>query len=399
MLRSFNYAPTSLVLALLKMFFISIPYIIIYILQTIPTSHGVRAKLINNRVLFNIMLVTRVIKAGILKLTKSKQEAIDHEYNGFQWWMQFSIDKDILSQHKRAKGWYYDKTKIKYKDYPLVIPYKQVWLRNKNTKLTKYWIKISVRKRKGIGLWLPIKPHKDLLDIKYLKDSLLVKNKKSNYELRLIYQYEVKEIKYNSITSIDLGYKNIATVCNSSAMKPIFYGRNIKGIRRHYTYLRKRLGNKKLFKKIKNISNKEKRIIEQELHNIANNIIDLAAKTKSLIVVGNLKGIRKFDRGKRLNRILSNMSYYKLTQFITYKANQNGIKVVKIKEYNSSKICSKCGNLGTRKHQGLFKCENCNYEVNADFNASRNILKMSLDYMFNDRAAGLSPKITPEVIS
>ena len=184
------------------------------------------------------------------------------------------IDKDILSQHKRAKGWYYDGAKIKYKDYPLVIPYNQVWLRNKNTKLTKYWIKISVRKRKGIGLWLPIKPHKDLLDIKYLKDSLLVKNKKGNYELRLIFQYGVKEIKYHSITSIDLGSVNIEIVCKSSAMKPIFYGRNIRGIRRHYTYLRKRLGNKKLIEKIKDISNKEKRIIEQELHKISNSILN-----------------------------------------------------------------------------------------------------------------------------
>jgi hypothetical protein len=127
-----------------------------YILQTIPishTSHRSRARLINNEILSNFMLVTRIINAGVLKLTKSKQEHLDHEYNGFQWWMQFNVDKDILSQHKRAKGWYYDKNKIKYKDYPLVIPYKQVWLRNRNTRLTKHWIKISVRKRKGIGLF------------------------------------------------------------------------------------------------------------------------------------------------------------------------------------------------------------------------------------------------------
>ncbi|MBI2671140.1 hypothetical protein HYX18_04160, partial [Candidatus Woesearchaeota archaeon] len=129
------------------------------------------------------MLATKVINAGVLNLTKSKLEDLDHEYNGFQWWMQFNIDKDILSQHKRAKGWYYDTKKIKYKDYPLVIPKQQVWFRTRKTKLTRYWIKISVRKRKGIGIWLPIKPHKELLDIKNLKDSLLIKNKKGNYEL------------------------------------------------------------------------------------------------------------------------------------------------------------------------------------------------------------------------
>src|SRR3989344_9482462 len=171
------------------------------------------------------MQVTKLIKAGILNLTKSKKEALDHEYNGFQWWMQFNIDKDILSQHKMAKGWYYDKKKIKYKDYPLVIPNEYTWFRKKETKLTPFWIKISVRKRKGVGVWLPIKPHKEPLDIKYLKDSLLIKNKKGNYELRLVYQYDVPEINYKNILAVDLGDKNMATACGSFALKPIFYGR------------------------------------------------------------------------------------------------------------------------------------------------------------------------------
>ena len=345
------------------------------------------------------MLATRVINAGILNLTKSKKEALDHEYDGFQWWMQFNIDKDILSQHKRAKGWYYDAKKIKYKDYPLVIPKNYVWLRKKSTKLTPYWIKISVRKRKGIGLWLPIKPHKELMNIKYLKDSLLIKNKKGNYELRLIFQYKVNEIKYNSITSIDLGYKNIATVCNSCNIRPMFYGRNLKGIRRHYSYLRKKLGNKKLLKKIKEINDKEKRIIEQELHKISKGIVSDAVKTKSVIVIGNLKGIRKKNRGRKINRILGNMPYFRLTKFIEYKAMQQGIKVIKVKEYKTSITCSKCSKEGIRINQGLFKCNNCRYEVNADFNASINILKMSSNYMLDGRAAGLSPKIAQEAIS
>ena len=347
------------------------------------------------------MIVTKVIKAGVLNLTKSKKHALDHEYNGFQYWMLFGVDKDILSQHKRAKGWYYDTKRIKYKDHPLVIPHNQMWVRKKQTKLTPHWIKISVRKRKGIGIWLPIKPHKDLPDIKYLKDSLLLLNKKGNYELRLIYQYEVKEIKYHNITAIDLGYKNIATVCNSANIRPTFYGRNLKGIRRHYLYLRKRLGNKKLLEKIKQIKHKEKRVIEQELHKIANHIVAQSVKAKSVIVLGNLKGIRRSvkKKGKRLNRIVSNMPYYKLTKFITYKALENGIRVVKIKETNTSKLCSRCDNIGERKSQGLFICKNCKYQVNADYNASRNILRMSLDYMSSDRAYGLRPKITPEVIS
>src|SRR3989344_4793120 len=152
------------------------------------------------------MLVTKLIKVGVIKLTNSKKECLDHEYNGFQKWMIFGEDSDILSQHKRAKGWYYDK---------------------------------------------------------------------------------------NNVLAIDLGERNIATICNSSNLKPIFYGRTIRGIRRHYNYLRKQLGEKKLLKKIKSLENKEKRIIEQELHNISNDIVEEAVKTSSMIFLGDLKDIRK----------------------------------------------------------------------------------------------------------
>ena len=107
------------------------------------------------------------IKAGVVHLTNSKLKDLDHEYHGFQWWMQFGIDKDILSQHKRAKGYTYKKEQIKYKNYPLIIPYKQVWMRIHKYKLTKYWMKISVRKRKGVGVWLPLRPQ---WSIEHLKE-------------------------------------------------------------------------------------------------------------------------------------------------------------------------------------------------------------------------------------
>src|SRR4030042_4674329 len=164
--------------------------------------------------------------------------------------MQFGIDKDILSQHKRAKGRKYEKDRINYKDYPLVIPACQVRYRNKPTKLTQHWIKISVRKRKGVGVWLPIKPHKQLPDFQYLQDSLLVLNKKGNYELRLIFDVPVPEIQPQNILAVDLAERVMATVRDNSG-KFAFLGRDIRGLRRNYCWLRQQLGKAKLLKKNK----------------------------------------------------------------------------------------------------------------------------------------------------
>ena len=42
-------------------------------------------------------MVVHCIKCGVVGLTKSKLKDLDHEYCGFQWWMQFGIDKNISS--------------------------------------------------------------------------------------------------------------------------------------------------------------------------------------------------------------------------------------------------------------------------------------------------------------
>ena len=85
------------------------------------------------------------------------------------------------------------------------------------------------------------------------------------------------------------------------------------------------------------------------------------------------------------------MPYFKLTQYIEYKANWKEIKVFKISEKGTSKTCSKCGSEGTRTCQGLFKCK-CGYQVNADFNGARNILNSSLDYMSKEGVSLTIPK-------
>lgn len=170
-------------------------------------------------------------------------------------------------------------------------------------------------------------------------------------------------------------------------------GREIRGIRRHYAWLRKRLGEKKLLKKIKQIGNKEQRTVNLKLHEISKQIVSLAYQHNSLILLGDLKGIRKSARGKRFNRIVSNMPYFKLSQYITYKASWKGIKVIKIEEKETSITSSKCGykNKANRKSQSLFKCKKCGYQVNADFNGAKNIKKRFLEYISKNGASVTMP--------
>ena len=47
-------------------------------------------------------VVVFCVKCGVIGLTQSKLGCLDHEFEGFQWWMQFGIDRDILSQQYNA---------------------------------------------------------------------------------------------------------------------------------------------------------------------------------------------------------------------------------------------------------------------------------------------------------
>ena len=88
------------------------------------------------------------------------------------------------------------------------------------------------------------------------------------------------------------------------------------------------------------------------------------------------------------------MPFFKLTQMIQYKAQQKGLQVFKIKEYNTSKICHKCGKLGKRKKQNSFSCKHCGLKYNADLNGARNILNRAREQDFLARAMAYAQKIT-----
>lgn len=333
------------------------------------------------------MRVAKTIRCKIWKATKVKQTILEEEYNNLQLYLQTGIDDGLYSANKQQADRFYKKIK-KGKQYPISLRNDLIRIEKRDTKLVEYWIRIPVAGRRG-GLWLPVKPHCAFPDKFTVSESKLIK-KKNCFYIHVIIQKEITQKEScSSILAIDLGERVIATVCNSQNMRPIFMGREVRGIRRHFAWLRKRLGEKRLLKEIKRIGQKEQRVVDAYLHGISRRIVEEAARTDSVIVFGDLKGIRSAAKGKgrRFNRIVSNMPYYKLSQMIQYKARWEGIPVLKINERGTSKTCSKCGSEGKRPYQGLFKCNECGYQANADFNGSKNILKRAAEYIF---VAGVS---------
>ncbi len=63
-----------------------------------------------------------------------------------------------------------------------------------------------------------------------------------------------------------------------------------------------------------------------------------------------------------------------ISKKLVEEAEEKGIDVKQINPENTSKRCSKCGHIDrNNRHREKFECQNCGYELHADYNASKNI--------------------------
>jgi IS605 OrfB family transposase len=207
-------------------------------------------------------------------------------------------------------------------------------------------------------------------------DSKLVK-RGGRFFLRLTVKREVGSAHVSGLLGVDLGERYLATAVlwqgHQANMPRWFYGRKARGVRRHYAWLRKRLGERKLLNEVKRISSKEHLVIDDLCHKISREIVNTAKQNHSAIILGDLKGISQRARGRRMNRIVGNMPFRKLSVYITYKASWEGIPVITTSEAYTSRRCPRCSSEGRRPHQGLFRCPACGYEANADYVGARNL--------------------------
>ena len=196
---------------------------------------------------------------------------------------------------------------------------------------------------------------------------------------RLVAQiiYEAAEQPFpgeGNIMGVDLGIKCPA-VCYVSNGKVKFLGngRKNKYMRRHYAYLRKHLQKAKKVKTVIRINNKEQRIMRDIDHKVSHDIIEIAVRNHVKVIrLEQLQNIRSTARKSRKNNhSLHTWSFYRLAQFIEYKARLAGIKVEYVNPAYTSQYCPKCGAIHHAKDRN-YAC-GCGYHVHRDLLGAINI--------------------------
>jgi putative transposase len=115
-------------------------------------------------------------------------------------------------------------------------------------------------------------------------------------------------------------------------------------------------------------------------HTISKQIVQLAKSEGKGIAIEDLKGIRfsANKKGKKFRTKVGKWSFDQLRQFLTYKSLLNGVKLVSVPPAYTSKTCHVCYHIGNRVGKS-FKCNNCGSDIDADFNASKNIALLGMN--------------------
>jgi len=223
-------------------------------------------------------------------------------------------------------------------------------------------------------------------------------NKKPIYDYYLQYTVEFLPniiTNYNGILGIDRGINTLACIVllENKKEKPsfvkFFSGKgilNLKNKRRKQLYFLKGVHNK--YRKQQKIRPIEPRI-DQILHDISKQIIDLAKEKRVAISLEQLEKPQKpkFRQSRKAKYKLSQFNFKTLSNYIDYKAKKEGIRVIYIAPEMTSQNCSRCAmkndlHVNTQRPykntSSLFKCNKCGVELNADYNAAFNIAQKGL---------------------
>ena len=189
--------------------------------------------------------------------------------------------------------------------------------------------------------------------------------------------YEMVEPTYDSegnVMGVDLGIKCPAVSYTSDGnIKFYGNGRKYKYMRRHYKYLRKKLQKAKHIDAVKRINDKEQRIMRDIDHKISHDIVKTAvAHNVKTIKLERLANIRSTTRTSRKNNhSLHNWSFYRLAQFIEYKAKLAGIAVEYVNPEYTSQTCPVCGHVH-HANDRIYACK-CGFHIHRDILGAMNI--------------------------
>jgi len=232
---------------------------------------------------------------------------------------------------------------------------------------------------------------------------------KSDYiQVDVVYNKECKNknLDYNLYASIDLGVNNLIALVTNTDINPILingkpfksYNQFYNKIKAYLQAIKDKMKIKKNTKRLNKLETKRKEWFKDKFHQISKYVIRFLVKNKigNLVIGYNKNWKNGTNLGKKNNQIFYQIPFSMLINFLKYKAELVGIKVILTDERYTSKVDSlalepipseeapqKEFN-GKRVKRGLFQ-SSIGVLVNADVNGALNILRKVIGDVFLKR--------------
>ena len=169
--------------------------------------------------------------------------------------------------------------------------------------------------------------------------------------------------------------KHIAVASNINTGKVLKLGKECHHIHNKYKNIRKIIQHKGKYSLVKKIKNRESKIIKDINHKISKRLVLEARDNKAILIMENIKEIRKTAKTRRKQRYsLNSWSFYQLQKMIEYKSKKYGVPIAYVAPQYTSQRCNRCGHIEANNRKGnLFQCRKCGIVEDSGANAGFNI--------------------------
>ncbi|QSJ16593.1 transposase [Nostoc sp. UHCC 0702] len=208
----------------------------------------------------------------------------------------------------------------------------------------------------------------------------------AQFWVRLVFETEDPQQIEGRIQGIDRGLYHQAVTSDGQ----FFSSSKIRAVQRRYLHNRRKLqqkGTRSSKRRLKAMSGREKRFMKDTNHCVSKKLAN--QPLIAVFVLEDLSSIRTQRRGtpvalcrgtrpphwlKKMNKWLGSWAFYQQEQFLAYKAEALGKRVVHQDPRYTSQKCNICKHIRrTNRSYSRFHCKNCGHRTHADLNAAKNV--------------------------
>jgi len=316
-------------------------------------------------------------------LIQEKERVKKRVYKRYQRAYARCIEKDkhpsfTSKRFSELKINYLKRIKINLKNFSIPLDSKFFDIQKDTTKEFDEVVRIvtpfrKAGKKRAQTLKIPIKHHKQSNKFKKWtrKNTIRISEK----DIGFCYEKPTREKKVLTLKSvalgIDSGYKKLVSDSNGQ-----FYGTNIEDL--YKKIVRRKRKSKGYKRALTHRTNETNRVVNEFLFK---NDFDV-------LFIEDLKSVKKSSNfGRKTNNRLQYWIYRTVIDKLGRASEEEGFLITKVDPAYTSQTCSICGTLDKQARKGeVYQCGSCGVSLDADLNASKNILHRGVERLFKSLA-------------